>query len=553
MNNSPQEDTMKIRVTGPLLFCFVLIVALMLSSNLLAAQSVNVTTWHNDIGRSGQNTNETVLTTSNVVPATFGKLCTYPVDGQVYAQPLVVTGVNIGGQHTVVYVVTQRDNVYAFDGVNVNADGSCILLLPEKTLLLSGESPVDCNFLGGCPSGPYFGILGTPVVDPAAGILYLVAETQTGTEAPFTYYHRLHALKLTDLSEQDGGPALICSNSSLCAGINSGPFSKSHLQRPGLLWLSASQSSRQNNMVYMAFSMVDGDQNDPNGFIFGYNAANLQDSNYPLAYETTPGTQKKRGGIWQGGAGLAAGTASNGNYYIYFSTADGDFDLDSGGPDAADSFVTLTPSLQYPSGTYYFAPSDQKWRQCNDFDYGSARTLLLPDSLFTTRYAVKADKENYLWVMDRTNPGGFDVGNCNNYCSSCTNCNVCPLNQQSNHNAEPPIAFSTNHTMEPEARSTPAFWSGMVSSGDLGELYFAAPGTWVVESDEAISSIGFLQHSADLQPHRYHQVRSQVLTARLRYASLNTNLRGGSTVYTFEKTPLRKCRNPFAFRCRRNR
>jgi hypothetical protein len=160
--------------------------AMTVGSGVLAAQSVtvNVTTWHNDIGRTGQNTNETVLTTSNVAPPTFGKLCTYPVDGEVYAQPLVVTGVNIGGQHTVVYVVTQRDNVYAFDGVNVNTDGSCILL--KQATLVDGvnEGPVDCSHLGGCPSGPYFGVLGTPVIDTAAGIMYLVAESQSPPPPP---------------------------------------------------------------------------------------------------------------------------------------------------------------------------------------------------------------------------------------------------------------------------------------------------------------------------------------------------------------------------------
>jgi hypothetical protein len=124
----------RFRDFGSLLFCFISMVALTLNSGLVAGQSVNVTTWHNDIGRTGQNTNETVLTTSNVAPATFGKLCSYTVDGEVYAQPLVITGITIGSQqHTVVYVVTQRDNVYAFDGVNVNTDGSCILVLPEKT------------------------------------------------------------------------------------------------------------------------------------------------------------------------------------------------------------------------------------------------------------------------------------------------------------------------------------------------------------------------------------------------------------------------------------
>jgi hypothetical protein len=458
------------------------------SSHVLAAQSVNVTTWHNDIGRTGQNTNETVLTTSNVAPATFGKLCTYTLmpNEQVYTQPLVVTGVNIGGQHTVVYVVTQLDNVYAFDGVNVNTDGSCILLLPERTLLLAGESPVDCSHLGGCPSGPYFGILGTPVIDATAAVLYLVAETQTGTFPTLTYYHRLHALKLTDLSEQDSGPVQICQNG---CGIQTGSqFSQSHIQRPGLLWLSASQSRRQNNMVYASFSMDDGAASNPNGWIFGYNAANLQDANYPLAYETTPGTQKRRGGIWQGGAGLVAAKDSGPNYYLYFSTGDGDFDLDQPPPvntDAADAFIKLNTDLSRPSGVYYFAPSDQYWRGCdtppnfNDMDLGSGGTMALPETAFSPAryYAVKADKENYMWAMDRTLPGGYTGGNSQyQYCGSGNYSCANPC-QAPNNNVAEQLPVAPNHYTGAQARSSPAFWSGMVSTGDRGELYFAANGT----------------------------------------------------------------------------
>ena len=60
-------------------------------------QSMSVLTQHNDNTRSGWNDNETALTTSNVNAGKFGKLFTMPVDDEVYAQPLVVGHLAIGG------------------------------------------------------------------------------------------------------------------------------------------------------------------------------------------------------------------------------------------------------------------------------------------------------------------------------------------------------------------------------------------------------------------------------------------------------------------------
>ena len=48
----------------------------------------SVWTVNYDNNRTNANLSEVILNTSNVNPTQFGKLFTFPVDGQVYAQPL---------------------------------------------------------------------------------------------------------------------------------------------------------------------------------------------------------------------------------------------------------------------------------------------------------------------------------------------------------------------------------------------------------------------------------------------------------------------------------
>src|SRR5690242_7294215 len=97
-----------------LLFLFLLVSSF---RGIATSAQVNVLTQHNDVARTGSNTTETILNTTNVVPYGFGKLFEYGVTGHVYAQPLYVNGLNIPGKGTrnVLFIATMHNDLYAFD------------------------------------------------------------------------------------------------------------------------------------------------------------------------------------------------------------------------------------------------------------------------------------------------------------------------------------------------------------------------------------------------------------------------------------------------------
>ena len=89
---------------------------------VVTSAGTDVTTYHNDIARTGQNTTETILTQANVNMTTFGLLRNLAVDGLVDAEPLYLSQLSVAGAvHNVVFIVTEHDSVYAFDSDNRRA------------------------------------------------------------------------------------------------------------------------------------------------------------------------------------------------------------------------------------------------------------------------------------------------------------------------------------------------------------------------------------------------------------------------------------------------
>ena len=135
-----------------------------------AAGQVNVLTANYGNDRTNTTLQEQILNTSKVTPTDFGRIGSFPVDGQIYAQSLYVQGLTIGGQtRNVVFVATLRNTVYAID-----ADA------PTSTVPLWSVNlgpPVPSTFLEFNDIRPEVGILGTPVIDLARNVIYVVTDT----------------------------------------------------------------------------------------------------------------------------------------------------------------------------------------------------------------------------------------------------------------------------------------------------------------------------------------------------------------------------------------
>ena len=365
------------------------------------AQKGSVLTYHNDNARTGQNTNETILTPTTVNSNSFGLLFTYPVDGFVYAQPLVLTNITIPGQgaHDVVFIATEHDSVYALDA-HTNSWPASPLWQVSFLNSAAGVTTVPSGDVNSQNIAPEIGVTSTPVIDPGSGTIYVEAKTKELSNNVTAYVHRLHALDVATGAEKFGGPVVI---RATVPGTGDGSVAGQVAFAP-LLQLNRSALLLANGTVYVAFASHN-DTPPFHGWLFGYNAETLEQV---AVFNTAPNGSED--GIWMAGAGPAADAAGN----IYLVTGNGTFNTNysaTTNDSLGGSFVRLTTTNGFALSDY-FRPFNQTGLDSDGEYLGSGGVVLLPDSAGSKAHPhlmVASGKSGNVYLVDRDNLGKFNA------------------------------------------------------------------------------------------------------------------------------------------------
>ncbi len=326
----------------------------------LRAGAQSVTTSQYDNARSGANRLETILTPRNVNVRQFGKRFTLKVDGDVYAQPLFLAGLEIPGKgrHDVVFIATEHDSVYAFDAYGHPAVPLWRVNFLGKGVTTVPEDDVECPFIA-----PEVGITSTPVIDADTGTLYVLARTKESARGPSSHYRqRLHALSVTTGREKFGGPVDI---KAMIAGSGTGSQS-GKVQFDPLRENPRASLLLANGSVYLTWGSS-CDVGPYHGWVMAYNALTLKRK---AVFNASPDGDDS--GFWASDTGPVADNRGD----VFLATGNGRFDAAGGGRDYGDSLLKLGgQSLKLDD---YFAPSNVDKLDAEDNDLGSGGPVLLP-------------------------------------------------------------------------------------------------------------------------------------------------------------------------------
>jgi Abnormal spindle-like microcephaly-assoc'd, ASPM-SPD-2-Hydin len=330
--------------------------------------------------RTGWDKSEPGLSGSAVSSSNFGQLFATTVNGQVYAQPLVLG--------STVVVSTENDYVYGLD-------------------VATGAIKWTDNFGPAWPASttgcadltPNLGNTSTGVYDPVSGMVYLTTKVNDGPDANHPNWY-LHAVNPVTGAEQAGWPVKIVGTP---ANDPAHPFQAASVnQRPGLLLLDGA--------VYLAF----GSQCDFGSYV-GWVAGVNTSTRAINMWSDESGPSSYLAGIWQGGGGLV----SDGSGRIILATGNGLTAPDAPGSNPPQQLSQSVVRLGVDangvlSAKDFFSPANAATLDTNDQDLGSGGPVGLPSPYFGTaanpNLMVEIGKEGRLYLLDRDHLGGKAQG-----------------------------------------------------------------------------------------------------------------------------------------------
>ena len=354
--NTPGRDA----AVAPLCWLTIRLCLLLAGAYACSSAQVDVLTQHNDGARTGANLRETALTPRSVNQIGFGMLFKRAVDDQLYTQPLVATGIWVGGgTRDIVYVTTVNNSVYAFDANDAEA------AVPLWHVNFGTPANVHSADFGCLDINGNMGIIGTPVIDKAHGVLYVVALTRGGAAAGAGsgYTQRLHALDLATGADVPGSPVVISAPAF-------DPLMQN--QRPGLVLA--------NGMVYVGYASH-CDKEPYHGFLMAYDAKTLAQVG---VFNTSP--TGSEASIWQSGQPPAVDAEGN----MFVVTGNGSWD---GVSNFSESFLKLSPRLKLLD---WFTPTNHFELDKGDTDLDSSGATLIPG----THLVIGGGKEGALYTLD---------------------------------------------------------------------------------------------------------------------------------------------------------
>jgi hypothetical protein len=342
---------------------------------------IDVTTYHYDLNRTGWNPTETDLTPVTVASAQFGLLSTLTVDGNVLAEPLLVSGFVLpdGSTHDVLIVVTGHDSVYAFDA------RSDALLWHVSVGTSQKTQSVGCNDVR-----PEYGISSTPVIvrqAANAAVLYLVAATEPTPGQFVTSLRALNVATGADLA----APVAIAPSALLSDGSTISFDPHNQWSRAGLAY--------NNGALYVSIgSHCDNNVGAITGWLLRY-SARLQLESAFHTIETPGGTELAS--IWM--TGFAPAIDAEGNVFVV--TGNGNFKR--GAKDWGESVLKLPPTLAGVKTWFTVAEFNQL--NGGDQDFGSGGVMLLPAVTGQTAppMAVAMGKASTLYLLNQNGLGGL--------------------------------------------------------------------------------------------------------------------------------------------------